>query len=549
MSLLNKVTGEKMEEPFPGFCQLNRITRMMKKSLLFTLVLLALETKAQQVIPLYDGQPRGSENWTWNEQTSAKNEFGDEVVYNVSRPTITAFLPPRELATGTAVVVAPGGAFHLLSMGNEGYDVAKWLNSKGIAAFVLKYRLARSFTDDPVKELMGKMQDFKTLDEVNKPIIPLAMADGLRAVKYVRDHAVEMDIDPRKIGFMGFSAGGTLTLSVVYNAADENRPDFVAPIYAYEPAIIGSTVPAAKTPIFVAVAGDDQLGMAPMSINIFNRWLDAGQPAELHVYEKGGHGFGMRKQNLPTDTWHERFGEWLKLQGYLKKLYPNKYEKLYGEEAVAQNQIREVERMKKDFGNLARYKDENKRIDPPAPDENRVVFLGNSITEGWVRADSGFFHKNNFIGRGISGQTSVQTLLRFRQDVLSLKPEAVVIHIGTNDVAENTGPYDPDFTLGNIQSMVEIARSNGLKVILASVLPATKFEWRLSLGNRSDLIVDLNRRIKAYADQQKIPYIDYHTAMKNEQNGMDPDIAQDGVHPTLNGYKIMERLALETIRK
>ncbi len=289
----------------------------IKQTIIF--LLLTHFTFAQKVIQLYNSKPKGSENWAWAEQTSVKNIFNTEVVYNVVQPTITAYLPPKDLATGTAIVIAPGGAFHTLSINSEGVDVAKWLNSKGIAAFVLKYRVARSFTDDPVKELMGKMGNFKALDIENDTIIPLAMADGLTAMKYVRDHAKEMDIDRNKIGFMGFSAGGTLTMSVVYNATDENRPNFVAPIYAYEPAVIGSTPPSVKTPIFVAVAGDDQLGMMPMSINIYKKWFDAKHPAELHIYEKGGHGFGMRKQNLPTDTWYERFGEWLKLQGYLNK--------------------------------------------------------------------------------------------------------------------------------------------------------------------------------------------------------------------------------------
>lgn len=521
----------------------------MKIKLTLIGVLITQLTFAQKVIQLYEGKPKGSENWTWNETISTKNMFNTEVVYNVTQPTITAFLPPKDLATGTAIVVAPGGAFHTLSINSEGYDVAKWLNSKGIAAFVLKYRVARSFTDDPVKEIMGKMQNFKTLDDENAPIIPLAMADGLTAVKYVRDHAKEMDIDPQKVGFMGFSAGGTLTMSVVYNGTDENRPNFVAPIYAYEPAVIGSTIPSVKTPIFVAVAGDDQLGMMPMSINIYKKWFDAKQPSELHIYEKGGHGFGMRKQNLPTDTWYERFGEWLKLQGYLKKLYPNKYEKLYGEESVAQYAIQQVEQMKVDFGNLNRYKKANKTTLSPKPNENRVVFLGNSITEGWASDDSLFFIKNNYIGRGISGQTSPQLLLRFRQDVVALNPKIVIINIGTNDIAENTGPYDPEFTLGNIQSMTEIAQANGIKVILASVLPATKFEWRLSLGNRSAMIVDLNKRIKAYADKNKIPYIDYHSALKNADNGMNPDLAEDGVHPTLKAFKIMEDLAQKAINE
>lgn len=501
----------------------------------------------QKVIQLYEGKPKGSENWTWKEQTSSKNMFNTELVYNVVEPSIAVYLPPKELATGTAIVVAPGGAFHTLSINSEGVDVAKWLNSKGIAAFVLKYRLAQSFTEDPVSELMVKMKDFKKLDEENAPIIPLATADGITAMKYVREHAKEMDIDPNKIGFMGFSAGGTLTMSVVYTADKSTAPNFVAPIYAYENAILGSEIPKEKTPIFVCVAADDQLGMMPMSINIYKKWFDAKQPAELHIYEKGGHGFGMRKQNLPTDTWHERFGEWLKLQGYLKKLYPSKYEKQYGEDEVAKSAILEQERSKKDFGNLAKYKAANIKTNFSNKSKKRVVFLGDSITEAWVKVDSSFFIENNFIGRGISGQTSQQLLLRFRQDVLSLNPDAVIISIGTNDIAENSGPYNEEFTLGNIKSMAELAKANGLKVIIASVFPATKFEWRRELGDRSAMIVDLNVKLKTYAVTSKIPYLDYHSALKNEVNGLSPDMASDGVHPTIKAFKIMEQMAKKTI--
>ncbi|ASV31681.1 alpha/beta hydrolase-fold protein [Maribacter cobaltidurans] len=274
---------------------------------------------AQQEIKLYEGKAPGSEEWTWKKGLSEKNQFNTPIVYNVIDPTITAYLPPKSTANGTAVIVAPGGAFHTLSVQSEGIDVAKWLNSKGIAAFVLKYRLARSFTDDPVKELMGKMSDFDALDKENEPIIPLAMADGLKAMEYVRSNAKEMNIDPDKVGFMGFSAGGTLAMSVLYNADEDTRPNFVAPIYAYEPAVIGSDIPATKTPIYVAVASDDQLGMVPYSINIYKKWFEADQPSELHIYEKGGHGFGMRQQGIPTDTWYEQFGAWLKMHGFMEK--------------------------------------------------------------------------------------------------------------------------------------------------------------------------------------------------------------------------------------
>ncbi len=271
---------------------------------------------AQKVISLYEGKAKGSENWTWEEAVSEKNIFNTKVVYNVSSPTITAYLP--EKPNGTSVIIAPGGAFHTLSIDNEGTDVAKWLNAKGVTAFVLKYRVVHSLTDDPVKELMPKMANFKALDEENATVVPLATQDGLTAVKYVRDHAKELNLDPEKIGFMGFSAGGTLTMSVVYSADDSNRPNFVAPIYAYENAIIGANMPKEKTPIFIAVAGDDQLGLMPHSINIYRKWFDAKQPSELHIYEKGGHGFGMRKTGISTDSWIDNFGNWLKMQGYLK---------------------------------------------------------------------------------------------------------------------------------------------------------------------------------------------------------------------------------------
>lgn len=145
----------------------------IKHTLLFLLI--AHFAFAQEVIKLYDGKPQGSEDWTWSESVSTKNLFNTEVVYNVVEPTLTAYLPPYYLATGTAVIIAPGGGFHTLSINSEGTDVAKWLNSKGIAAFVLKYRVARSHTDDPVQELVAKMGDAEKMEAATKNIVPLAM--------------------------------------------------------------------------------------------------------------------------------------------------------------------------------------------------------------------------------------------------------------------------------------------------------------------------------------------------------------------------------------
>jgi acetyl esterase/lipase len=282
---------------------------------IFLLLLMATVSIAYAqptVIQLYEGKAPGSENWGWQEK-------GNDIVYNVTQPTLTYF--PADLATanGTAVIIAPGGAFHILSFVNEGTDVAKWLNAKGVAAFVLKYRLVHSLTDDPSNEMKPLMSDRKALDAVNAPVVKLAMMDGLNAVAYVRSHATEYKINPNGIGFMGFSAGGTVTMSVIYNAEDSNRPNFIAPIYAYTGLAIGDSVPKQETPAFIVAATDDQRGLASHSVGIYSKWIAAKQPAELHMYEKGGHGFGMRKHNIPTDTWIERFGDWLDQRGLLKR--------------------------------------------------------------------------------------------------------------------------------------------------------------------------------------------------------------------------------------
>lgn len=276
---------------------------------------------AQNVIRLYAGKAPGSESWTWDEAENTKNLFNTRVIYNVATPTLTAYLPNPALANGTAIIIAPGGAFHTLSIDSEGIEVARWLNAKGVAAFVLKYRLAHSLTNDPVGELMAKMRDFKKLDEENAPIIPLAVADGKRAIEYVRQHASTLGINPNQVGIMGFSAGGTVTMGVGFDYTPANRPDFLAPIYPYlgEMAIARQVVPADAPPLFVCAASDDQLGLAPHSTKLYTDWLAAGKSAELHVYLKGGHGFEMRKQNLPTDNWIERFGDWLNLNGFLSK--------------------------------------------------------------------------------------------------------------------------------------------------------------------------------------------------------------------------------------
>lgn len=214
---------------------------------------------------------------------------------------------------------------------------------------------------------------------------------------------------------------------------------------------------------------------------------------------------------------------------------------LFGMEMNAQN---------KDWAKLGRYAQANKELPEPTKKEKRVVFLGNSITEGWVKHSPEFFKENGYIGRGIGGQTSYQFVVRFRPDVINLKPTLVVINAGTNDVAENTGPFDLNTTFGNIVSMVELAKANKIKVILTSVLPASSFSWNKKVTDAADRIASLNALIKEYAKKHKIPYVDYYSAMVvGEERSLNPDYAKDGVHPTKEGYKVMEALIKPAIEK
>lgn len=181
----------------------------------------------------------------------------------------------------------------------------------------------------------------------------------------------------------------------------------------------------------------------------------------------------------------------------------------------------------------------------------KELFLwGNSITEGWIRTHPDFFKSNGYISRGISGQTSYQFLLRFREDVINLSPALVVINAGTNDVAENTNVYNEDQTFGNIVSMVELAKANKIKVILTSVLPAAAFKWRMEIKDAPQKIQALNARIEAYAKANKIPFVNYYKVMVVDENqALNPQYTKDGVHPTSEGYDIMEPLIKSAIDK
>jgi acyl-CoA thioesterase-1 len=200
----------------------------------------------------------------------------------------------------------------------------------------------------------------------------------------------------------------------------------------------------------------------------------------------------------------------------------------------------------RDWLNLAKYRDANAKLGVPAEGELRVVFLGDSITQGWDL--STFFKGKPYVNRGISGQTTPQILLRFRQDVLALKPESVVILAGTNDLAENTGPTTLEMIEDNLKSMAELARGNGVRPILASALPAAVYPWKPEI-QPVDKILALNQWMKEYAGKEGIVYLDYYSSLVNDQHGMNAEFSGDGVHPNAAGYAIMAPLVADAIAR
>ncbi|HNY79876.1 MAG: alpha/beta hydrolase [Sedimentisphaerales bacterium] len=293
---------------------------MKNLTLLMLGAVLALGAMAQgaeeKVVRLYDGPAPGSEAWKLPERQIKFGPAMTQVIVNVVQPTLTAFAPQAGTANGTGVVICPGGGFCMLCVDHEGYDVARYLTARGVTCFVLKYRLLQCETENPMLEASS---GGNFLEKV-APIIKLALADGLAAMAHVRTHAKDYGVHPDRIGVMGFSAGGIVAASVAYNYTAETRPDFVAPIYlAHDLVIQGDGVRGDAPPLFVVAATDDHFGLAPQSVAIYQAWVAAKKPAELHLYAKGGHGFGMNKQDLPCDTWADRFADWLQMPGLLEK--------------------------------------------------------------------------------------------------------------------------------------------------------------------------------------------------------------------------------------
>jgi acetyl esterase/lipase len=306
--------------------------KMKIKTVYFLLLLFAVSTSVRgqkQVIPVWQGTAPGSENWTQNE-IQYLNDQNQQMVRNVVTPTLTIYLPDHAKATGTAVIVAPGGGFRFLSWQTEGTEVADYLAGKGVTVFLLKYRLMNTgASPEELQKSMvalfleigaatnpenkgkpaGNLLSNKEMNEA----CTLAQEDGRQAIRLIRNRSSEWGIKPDHIGILGFSAGGMITLGTALQFDKESRPDFVAAIYT---PWIERDVPANAPPVFVLVAGDDNLA-SPGSIQTYNSWKAVGKDAELHIYSKGGHGFGMQKKGFPADSWIDRFVDWMKVHNLL----------------------------------------------------------------------------------------------------------------------------------------------------------------------------------------------------------------------------------------
>lgn len=286
----------------------------MKHNYLLLLILFATSSvQAQQTIDLpHKTSPEVV--WSHEEKEYYSEIWETEVITNVAKPTLIAFKPDPEVANGTSVIIAPGGALYAHSITSEGTQVAQWLIEKGITAFVLKYRLVPT-GEDGVQEATD---DWQGIAARVKPVLPLSINDGLAAVDYVRSNAKDLGLNPNKIGLMGFSAGGTVTMGVTYNYDKFTRPDFIVPVYAWTEVFDVQDAPEDAPPMLVVCASDDPLGLASASIDLYSEWLSKGKVAGLHMYSKGGHGFGMRKLNLPSDNWIERFYDWALIEGFVE---------------------------------------------------------------------------------------------------------------------------------------------------------------------------------------------------------------------------------------
>lgn len=269
-------------------------------------------------IPLYQGTAPGSEGAT--QQEIWTEAMGSEKwVRNITRPTLTPFLPKKGKGNGAAVLVIPGGGFQFVSITNEGWPVAQWLADRGIAAFVLKYRVEQTpdseadFGKAMAARFQAPRSDAPPTPEMNAAV-DIARADAQTALRLIRRNAAKWGVDTKRVGMLGFSAGAMTTMATTLANAPDARPDFIAPIYGFMTPV---TPPANPQPMFAALASDDPL-FGKQRFGLVESWQKAGGSVELHFYEGGSHGFGSHKKGTTSDLWFDQYVAWMKSRGFLK---------------------------------------------------------------------------------------------------------------------------------------------------------------------------------------------------------------------------------------
>ena len=306
-----------LPEPFFDFRTFSiQKVQAMKFSFLCLLLFLTnfnIHLNSQEVIDLPINLNDVDIEWPADEKQYHSKIWDTEVVTNVVKPTMMVYHPAENRSNGTSVIICPGGGLYALSIQSEGIQVAEWLAKKGVTSFVLKYRLVPTGEDGT----MDLNTDGPNVINKVKRVLPMSVSDAFNAIEHVRSNAEKYNIDPTKIGLMGFSAGGAVTMAATYTCTGDQCPDYIAPVYAWMDVVGEHDVPVGAPPIFVVCASDDPLRLAPGSVQLYSDWLEAGKEAEMHMFAKGGHGFGMRTQNLPSDKWIEYFAAWLDGKGWL----------------------------------------------------------------------------------------------------------------------------------------------------------------------------------------------------------------------------------------
>lgn len=301
-------------------------SRPFRRGLLLMLLCLSIGTaparaqspaRSPEVLRLWPGQAPGTESWTGlEEQVDAElpNLGKVHIITNVRVPMVTVLRPAAGKANGTAMLVLPGGAFRALTWDLDGTETAQWLVARGITAFVLKYRVR-----PPVTSGAPGPESFDNFAIRTAPAREIAIADARKALALIRSRAKQYAIAPRKVGMVGFSAGAMTVMSLAAAKNSSERPDFAVSLYG---ALLDPEVPpAGAPPLFIVAAQDDAQAPPSRSVEIFERWTSAGLPAELHLYEKGGHGFAFRPHDLPADRWSAALEAWLSSRGYITGLH------------------------------------------------------------------------------------------------------------------------------------------------------------------------------------------------------------------------------------